>query len=80
LLYIKDLVPGYHVSTTLDTEDKDTNAETGFGAIDWKKLFATAGHYGHVKHYFMEHEGKMAHPPLEALQISYNYLNKLEAN
>ena len=80
LLHIKDLVPGYHVSTTLDTEDKDTNAEIGFGAIDWKKLFATAGHYGHVKHYFVEHEGKMAHPPLEALQISYNYLNKLEAN
>lgn len=74
LLHIKDLVPGYHVSTTLDTEDKDTNAEIGFGTIDWKKLFETAAHHGHVKHYFVEHEGKMAHPPLQALQISYNYL------
>src|SRR5579859_724003 len=26
LLHVKDLVAGYHVSTTLDTEDKDTNA------------------------------------------------------
>jgi len=77
LLHVKDLAPGYHVSTTLDTEDKDTNAEIGFGSIDWKKLFATAAHYGHVKHYFVEHEGKMAHPPLEALKISYTYLQKL---
>jgi sugar phosphate isomerase/epimerase len=77
LLHLKDLVPGYHVSTTLDTEDKDTNAEIGAGVIDWKKLFATAGHYGHVEHYFVEHEGKMAHPPMEALRISYDYLQRL---
>jgi sugar phosphate isomerase/epimerase len=80
LLHIKDLVPGYHVSTTLDTEDKDMNAEIGFGSIDWKKLFETVARYGRVKHYFVEHEGKMAHPPLEALQISYNYLQKLHVN
>ncbi len=77
LLHVKDLAPGYHVSTTLDTEDKDTNAEIGAGSIDWKKLFVTASHYGHVRHYFVEHEGKMAHPPLEAVQISYEYLQKL---
>jgi sugar phosphate isomerase/epimerase len=80
LLHIKDLVPGYHVSTTLDTEDKDTNAEIGTGSIDWTKLFEAAARHGHVKHYFVEHEGKMAHPPLEALQISYSYLQKLEVN
>ena len=77
LLHLKDLAPGYHVSTTLDTEDKDTNAEIGSGSIDWKKLFQTVARYRHVKHYFVEHEGKMAHPPLEALQISYTYLQKL---
>ena len=77
LLHVKDLVRGYHVSTTLDTEDKDTNAEIGAGSIDWKRLFQTAARYGHVKHYFVEHEGKMAHPPLEALQNTYNYLHKL---
>ena len=80
LLHIKDLVPGYHVSATLNTEDKDTNAEIGFGTIDWKKLFETAARHGHVKRYFVEHEGKMAHPPLEALQISYQYLVKLGVN
>jgi len=79
LLHIKDLVRGYHASTTLDTEDKDTNAEIGAGCIDWEKLFATAAHHNHVKHYFVEHEGKMAHPPLEALQISYTYLQTLKA-
>jgi len=80
LLHIKDLVPGYHVSTTLDTEDKDTNAEIGAGSIDWKKLFETVARYRQVRHYFVEHEGKMAHPPLEALQISYNYLQKLHVD
>jgi sugar phosphate isomerase/epimerase len=80
LLHLKDLVPGYHVSTTLDTEDKDTNAEIGHGSIDWKKLFETVARYGHVKHYFVEHEGKMAHPPLEALRISYTYLQKLQVD
>ena len=78
LLHVKDLVPGYRVSTTLDTEDKDTNAEIGAGSIDWKKLFETAARHGHVKHYFVEHEGKMAHPPLEALRISYTYLQNLK--
>jgi len=80
LLHIKDLVPGYHISTTLDTEDKDTNAEIGAGSIDWKKLFETAAGHKHVKHYFVEHEGKMAHPPIEALQISYDYLQRLTVN
>ena len=78
LLHLKDLAPGYHVSTTLDTEDKDTNTEIGSGSIDWKRLFATAARYGHVKHYFVEHEGKMAHPPLDALRISYTYLQELQ--
>lgn len=77
LLHLKDLVRGYHISTTLDTEDKDTNAEIGAGCINWKKLFEVAARIGHVKHYFVEHEGRMAHPPLEALQISYNYLQTL---
>lgn len=80
LLHVKDLVPGFHISTTLDTEDKDTNAEIGAGSIDWKELFETAGQHRHVKHYFVEHEGKMAHPPLEALEISHNYLQKLNVH
>jgi sugar phosphate isomerase/epimerase len=78
LLHLKDLAPGYHVSTTLDTEEKDRNSEIGAGVIDWKKLFQAASHAGNVKHCFVEHEGKMDHPPLEALQNSYNYLQTLK--
>jgi sugar phosphate isomerase/epimerase len=75
LLHLKDLKPGYTVSTSLDTEEKDTDAEIGSGVIDWKHLFEVAKH-GNVKHCFVEHEGKMDHPPLEAIEISYKYLQQ----
>ncbi len=78
LLHLKDLVRGYHISTSLDTEEKDRNSEIGAGVIDWRKLFQAVSHAGHVKHYFVEHEGKMDVPPLEALQKSYNYLQALK--
>lgn len=76
LLHLKDLKPGFETSTTLDTEEKGTNTEIGSGGIDWTKLFAAAKQGGHVKHYFVEHEGKMDHPPLEAIKISYDYLHR----
>lgn len=75
LLHLKDLKAGYSVSTTLDTEDKDTNAEIGSGVIDWKRLFGVVKD-GAVKHWFVEHEGKMEHPPMESIAISYNYLKR----
>jgi sugar phosphate isomerase/epimerase len=78
LLHLKDLVRGYQISASLDTEERDRNSEIGAGVIDWKKLFQAARHAGHVKHYFVEHEGKMNHPPLEALENSYNYLQSLK--
>jgi len=76
LLHLKDLKPGYSISTSLDTEEKDTNAEIGSGVIDWKRLFAVARR-GKVNHCFVEHEGQMDHPPLEAITISYKYLQQL---
>jgi sugar phosphate isomerase/epimerase len=76
LLHLKDLKAGYSVSSTLDTEDKDTNAEIGSGVIDWKRLFSVAKHAA-VKHWFVEHEGKMDHAPLESIAISYNYLKQM---
>jgi len=75
LLHLKDLKPGYSISTSLDTEEKDTNAEIGSGVIDWRRLFAVAQR-GHVQHWFVEHEGRMDHPPLEAITISYKYLQQ----
>ncbi len=78
MLHVKDLVKGFHVSTSLDTENMDTDSEIGAGCLDWTKIFAAAKRGGHLKHYFVEHEGKMAHPPLESLKISYNYLQTLK--
>ena len=69
---------GYQVSTSLDTEERDRNSEIGVGVIDWKKLFQAASRAGHVKHYFIEHEGKMDHPPLAALELSYKFIQNLE--
>jgi sugar phosphate isomerase/epimerase len=77
LLHLKDLVRGYQISARLATQERDRNSEIGAGVIDWKKLFQSAKRTGHVNHYFVEHEGKMNHPPLEALQNSYNYLQSL---
>jgi sugar phosphate isomerase/epimerase len=76
LLHLKDLKAGYGVSSSIDTEEKDTNAELGLGVIDWQGVFNAAKPAG-VKHYFIEHEGKMDHSHLEALQISYRYLERL---
>lgn len=73
LLHLKDLEPGFHVSRRIDTEDMDTNAELGKGVIDWRTLFAVAAR-GNIKHWFIEHEGRMAHPPLTAVADSLRYL------
>jgi sugar phosphate isomerase/epimerase len=76
LLHLKDLKAGYGISATIDTEEKDTNAELGAGVIDWKALFhAAAG--ANIKHYFVEQEGAMAHPPLESIANSLEYLKTL---
>jgi sugar phosphate isomerase/epimerase len=77
LLHLKDLKPGFGISSSIDTEEKDTNAEIGRGAIDWPGLFEVARNAG-IKHYFVEHEGPMDHPHLQALQISYQYLQQLK--
>jgi sugar phosphate isomerase/epimerase len=76
LLHLKDLEVGYGISSSIDTEEKDTNAQLGSGVIDWKALFRIAGQ-GEIKHYFVEHEGAMAHPPLESVANSLMYLKTL---
>jgi len=76
LLHLKDMKAGFEISTAPDGAELGTNAELGDGVIDWKKLFRVAAR-GNIKHYFVEHEGKMAHPPLEAVANSLNYLKTL---
>jgi sugar phosphate isomerase/epimerase len=47
----------------------------GKGVIDWPQLFEVAKR-GSVRHYFVEHEGRMDHPPLEAIENSLRYLKQ----
>jgi sugar phosphate isomerase/epimerase len=42
--------------------------------IDWKAIFAKADLAG-IKHYFVEHDQPMM--PMESIQKSYAYLEKL---
>lgn len=76
LLHIKDLKPGYSVSTTLDTENKDTDAAIGAGVIDWRRLFSVIKK-GDLQHWFVELEGKMDQPPMQSAEMSYDYLKQL---
>ena len=76
LLHLKDLVPGFHVSARIDTEDMDTNAALGSGVIDWRALFAVAAR-GNIKHWFIEHEGAMAGPHMTEVKQSLRYLAAL---
>jgi sugar phosphate isomerase/epimerase len=78
LLHLKDLKPGFEISNSLDTELKGTDTEIGGGNINWPQLFEAAAKTK-VRHYFVEHEGKMDHPPLEAIKRSYDYLHSLLA-
>jgi sugar phosphate isomerase/epimerase len=78
LLHLKDLKPGFELSNSLDTELKGTDTEIGAGNIDWPVLFAAAKNTK-VQHYFVEHEGKMDHPPMDAIKTSYDYLHHMQA-
>ena len=58
-------------------KDFDKNGmmtEVGSGVIDWKAIFAKADLAG-IKHYFVEHDQPMM--PMESIQKSYAYLEKL---
>jgi sugar phosphate isomerase/epimerase len=46
----------------------------GNGMIDWKRIFAKADEAG-IKHYFVEHDKPEV--PIQSIQASYTYLEKL---
>ena len=73
LLHVKDVAKGAKI-TTDRTETQTT--EVGGGQVDWRRLFA-AIKPKQVRHYFVEQEN-FARPPLEAMKISFDYLNRLE--
>jgi len=76
LLHLKDLVRGFGISARLDTEEMDTNAELGRGVIDWRRFFAVARR-GTIRHWFIEHEGRMSHPPMAAVANSLRFLQQM---
>ncbi|HEY2851500.1 MAG TPA: sugar phosphate isomerase/epimerase [Gemmatimonadaceae bacterium] len=77
LLHLKDLKPGFGISARLDTEEMDTNAELGSGVIDWRRFFAIAAR-GNVKHWFIEHEGKMDNSHMTAVARSLRFLQQFQ--
>ena len=74
LLHVKDVRKDLEVTTEL----KAQTTEVGSGKIDWKALFAAASPQ-HIRHYFVEQEN-FERSPLEAVRISFDYLNKLGAH
>lgn len=76
LLHIKDMKDKPAPSQELDAK-MGLFAPVGQGTIDWKRIFANAKQAG-VEHYYVEQD-YCEIPPLEAIKISYQYLDKLNA-
>jgi sugar phosphate isomerase/epimerase len=79
LLHIKDFRKGFTPRTTL--MDKDPGApvptELGRGAIDYGRIFAAARNV-QIRAMFVEQEPPFTEmPPLEAIQVDYDYLKNL---
>lgn len=73
LLHVKDVRKDLRVTTELQSQ----TTEVGSGKVDWKALFA-ATRPQQIRHYFVEQEN-FERSPLEAIQISFDYLSKLGA-
>ena len=74
LLHIKDMKDKPAPTHELDAK-VGLFAPVGHGTIDWKRIFAAAK-IGGMQHYYVE-EDYCEQPPLEAIQMSYEYLSKL---
>jgi sugar phosphate isomerase/epimerase len=74
LLHIKDMKDKPAQTQELDAK-MGLFAPVGQGTINWKRIFASAKQAG-VEHYYVEQD-YCEIPPLDAVKISYEYLNKL---
>lgn len=74
LLHIKDFKP---TDKPADVVNPPPPAELGRGTEDYAPIFAVAK-AANIKHYFVEQEG-FDGPPMEALRVDFEYLNKLKA-
>jgi sugar phosphate isomerase/epimerase len=74
LLHIKDMKGKPPATQELDAK-MGLFAPVGSGSIDWKRIFVAAKQGG-VEHYYVEQDYCEV-PPLEAVKMSYQYLDKL---
>ena len=66
--------PSLHVKD-MDATPRRSFTEVGRGVIDFKSIFAAAGHAG-VRHYFVEQD-ETPGPPFDSVKISLGYLRRL---
>ncbi len=73
-MHVKDL----KASTVPNIELKMDPTEVGSGELDWTRIMPSA-HAAGVREFFLEQEPPFEKGRLEAAEIGYNYLSKLEA-
>lgn len=74
LKYFEEYPGRFPLVHVKDFDQHDMMTDVGRGVIDWKAIFAKSRQAG-IKHYFVEHDEPMM--PLESIQKSYEYLEKL---
>ncbi len=75
MLHVKDFAKDAGHSSV---DDPPPAAELGRGTADYPKIFA-AVKPGSIEHMFVEQEAFLDLPPMEALKVDANYLQKLRA-
>jgi sugar phosphate isomerase/epimerase len=73
LMHVKDIQPSTQPNIALKMDP----TEVGSGRLNWKTLLPAAYAAG-VRKFFLEQEPPFVKPRLEAAQIGYDYLRKLE--
>jgi sugar phosphate isomerase/epimerase len=73
-MHVKDI----KASTVANFELRQDPTEVGQGTINWKVLLAKA-YAANVRQFYVEQEPPFSRPPLEAVALSFNYLNALVA-
>jgi sugar phosphate isomerase/epimerase len=71
MVHVKDMLK----KPTPDAKPEQVMVDVGKGSIDWKAIFAHAGHAG-IQHYFVEHD--QPPQPLADIKTSFDYLNTLD--
>ncbi len=73
-MHVKDVKASTHPNFRLQQDP----CEVGRGMIDWKTVLAAAYGAG-VREFYVEQESPFSIPPLDAVAISFTYLNRLTA-